>query len=125
MQSIRNAILWHVRARRPAETLLSANGNDMLKRLSNQIMCASTGATDQVMDRVIELVKKFDKVDAAKVTETADFQKDLSLDSLDRVELVMVFEEEFSVEIPDDKGDKLSCCADVAKYIVSGTEQKS
>lgn len=39
----------------------------MLKRLSNQIMCASTGATDQVMDRVMELVKKFDKVDAAKV----------------------------------------------------------
>lgn len=68
MQSIRNAILWHVRARRPVESSLGANGNNLLKRLSNQIMCASTGTnTDQVMDRVIGLVKKFDKVDAAKV----------------------------------------------------------
>jgi NADH dehydrogenase (ubiquinone) 1 alpha/beta subcomplex 1 len=54
-----------------------------------------------------------------QVTETADFQKDLSLDSLDRVELVMAFEQEFSIEIPDEKADKLTCCADVAKYIVS------
>lgn len=52
------------------------------------------------------------------MTETADFQKDLSLDSLDRVELVMAFEQEFSIEIPDDKADKLTCCADVAKYII-------
>lgn len=58
-----------------------------------------------------------------QVTETADFQKDLSLDSLDRVELVMAFEQEFSIEIPDEKADKLTCCADVAKYIVSGAEQ--
>lgn len=57
-----------------------------------------------------------------QVTETADFQRDLSLDSLDRVELVMAFEQEFSVEIPDDKADKLSCCADVAKYIISESQ---
>jgi NADH dehydrogenase (ubiquinone) 1 alpha/beta subcomplex 1 len=49
-----------------------------------------------------------------QVTETADFQKDLCLDSLDRVELVMAFEEEFSIEIPEEKADKLTCCADVA-----------
>lgn len=54
-----------------------------------------------------------------QVTETADFQKDLSLDSLDRVELVMAFEQEFSIEIPDEKADKLTCCADVVKYIQS------
>lgn len=53
------------------------------------------------------------------VTETADFQKDLSLDSLDRVEFVMAFEQEFSVEIPDEEADRLKCCADVAKYIMS------
>lgn len=57
-----------------------------------------------------------------QVTETADFQKDLSLDSLDRVELVMAFEQEFSIEIPDDKADKLTCCADVAKYIISESQ---
>ncbi|XWS15444.1 hypothetical protein CRYUN_Cryun34aG0001700 [Craigia yunnanensis] len=67
------------------------------------------------MRRVIGLVKKHDKIDASKVTETADFQKDLCLESLDRVGLLMVFEEEFSIEIPDEKADKLTCCADVAK----------
>lgn len=46
------------------------------------------------------------------------------MDSLDRVELVMAFEQEFSIEIPDEKADKLTCCADVAKYIASGGEQK-
>ena len=56
------------------------------------------------------------------MTETADFLKDLSLDSLDWVELVMAFEQEFSVEIPDDKADKLTCCADVAKYIISESQ---
>lgn len=62
---------------------------------------------------------------AGQVTETADFQKDLSLDSLDRVELVMAFEQEFSMEIPDEEADKLTCCADVAKYIASGAEKKT
>lgn len=60
-----------------------------------------------------------------QVTETADFQKDLSLDSLDRVELIMALEEEFSIEIPDEKADKLACCADIAKYIASGADQKN
>ncbi|KAL5059558.1 hypothetical protein RYX36_031162, partial [Vicia faba] len=52
-------------------------------------------------------------------TETTDFQKDLRLDSLDRVELIMTLEEEFSIEILDEKDDKLTCCKDVAKYIAS------
>lgn len=60
----------------------------------------------------------------SQVTEKADFQKDLSLDSLDRVELVMAFEEEFSVEIPDVEADKLKCCADVAEYVISRSNEK-
>ncbi|PIA58394.1 hypothetical protein AQUCO_00500367v1, partial [Aquilegia coerulea] len=60
------------------------------------------------------------------VTETADFRKDLSLDSLDRVELVMALEEEFAIEIPEEEADKLTCCADVAKYIaLSGDKGKT
>ncbi|KAL6009574.1 Protein kinase of the Mitotic Exit Network [Asimina triloba] len=54
----------------------------------------------------------------------ADFRKDLCLDSLDRVELVMAIEQEFNVEIPDEKADQLTCCADVVKYIVSEGNQK-
>ncbi|KVI11519.1 Acyl carrier protein-like protein [Cynara cardunculus var. scolymus] len=62
------------------------------------------------------------------VTESTDFQKDLSLDSLDRVELVMAFAQEFSIEIPDEQADKLKCCADVANYIkfnVKGSSSSS
>lgn len=36
----------------------------------------------------------------------------------------MAFEQEFSVEIPEEEADKLTCCADVAKYIVSGAQKK-
>lgn len=60
-----------------------------------------------------------------QVTETADFQKDLNLDSLDRVELVMVFEEEISIEIPEEKADKLTFCADIAKYMAEEKLLKS
>ncbi|GAV59844.1 PP-binding domain-containing protein [Cephalotus follicularis] len=123
MHCIRNSILRHVKVRVSTEQRLFTGCGNVLKRK----MCASTATTpaspDQIMDRVIGLVKKFHKIDAAKVTETADFQKDLSLDSLDRVELVMAFEAEFSIEIPDEKADKLTCCADIAKYIVSGSVQ--
>lgn len=124
MQSVRNSILSHMGLRGSAEQLLFAQRGNVFKQLRWQ-MCTSAGnSPDRIMDRVIELVKKFDKIDANKVTAAADFQKDLSLDSLDRVELVMAFEEEFSFEIPEEKADKLTCCADVAKYIVSGGEQK-
>ncbi|CAK7323327.1 unnamed protein product [Dovyalis caffra] len=125
MQSVRNSILSHMRLRCSAEQLSFAQRGNVLKQFRWK-MCTSAGTSpDQIMDRVIRLVKKFDKLDATKVTETADFQKDLCLDSLDRVELVMAFEEEFSIEIPEEKADKLTCCADVAKYIVSGGEQKN
>ncbi|KAJ1400360.1 Phosphopantetheine binding ACP domain [Sesbania bispinosa] len=118
MQSIKKSILSHVNLRRTTERWFFAKHENELLHL--RCWCSSAGAdTDLILDRVISLVKKYDKIDATKVTETADFQKDLSLDSLDRVELIMALEEEFSIEIPDEKADKLTCCADVAKYIVS------
>ena len=58
--------------------------------------------------RVLEVVKNMDKVDPSKVNaESCDFTKDLGLDSLDTVEVVMAFEEEFQLEIPDDEADKI------------------
>ncbi|XP_052201238.1 acyl carrier protein 3, mitochondrial isoform X2 [Diospyros lotus] len=111
------------------QTLLStdwrfAEDVNPLSRLGRRLCTFTHASQDQVMARVINLVKKFDSIDATKVTETADFQKDLCLDSLDRVELVMALEQEFSVEISDEKADKLTCCADVAEYIVSTADQK-
>ena len=55
--------------------------------------------------------------DPEKVTEKASFIDDLGADSLDNVELVMAFEEEFGVEIPDDAAEKISTVADAIKYI--------
>ncbi len=51
------------------------------------------------------------------MTPTAHFQKDLGLDSLDTVEVVMAFEEEFAIEIPDSEADKLMSAADAITYI--------
>lgn len=106
----------------PSRYLNGLNSLDIQLRPCSSFSGASN---DQIMVQVIRLVKKFDKIDSSKVTETADFQKDLSLDSLDRVELVMAFEEEFSVEIPDEEADKLKCCADIAKYIKGAADRKA
>ncbi|KAK7262071.1 hypothetical protein RJT34_29631 [Clitoria ternatea] len=123
MQSIKKSILSRVNLRRSTKRWFFAGHENTPVHL--RCWCSSTGASsDVILDRVVRLVKKYDKIDAAKVTETADFQKDLSLDSLDRVELIMALEEEFSIEIPDEKANKLTCCADVAKYIDSGTDEK-
>ena len=67
--------------------------------------------------RVKKIVVEHLGVEADKVTEDASFIDDLGADSLDIVELVMAFEEEFGVEIPDDAAEKISTVADAIKYI--------
>lgn len=126
MQSLKSSILRHFRVEASFRNWSFVTQNANLPGMySLRLLCIGVGKShDQVLDRVIGLVKKFDKTDAAKVTKTADFQKDLSLDSLDRVELVMAFEQEFSIEIPDEEADKFKCCADVARYILAGSEPK-
>ena len=56
-------------------------------------------------------------VDAEKVTPEASFVEDLGADSLDTVELVMAFEEEFGMEIPDEEAEKLRTVGDAIGYI--------
>ncbi|MEM7568298.1 MAG: acyl carrier protein [Pseudomonadota bacterium] len=56
-------------------------------------------------------------VDEAKVSDDASFIDDLGADSLDTVELVMAFEEEFGVEIPDDAAENIVTVRDAVKYI--------
>jgi acyl carrier protein len=56
-------------------------------------------------------------VDEAEVTDTASFVDDLGADSLDTVELVMAFEEAFSIEIPDEEAEKISTVKDAIEYI--------
>ena len=68
-------------------------------------------------DRVKKIVVEHLGVEADKVTEEASFIDDLGADSLDIVELVMAFEEEFGVEIPDDAAEKISTVKDAIDYI--------
>ena len=68
-------------------------------------------------DRVKKIVVEHLGVDAEKVTEEASFIDDLGADSLDIVELVMAFEEEFGVEIPDDAAEKIATVNDAIQYI--------
>jgi acyl carrier protein len=70
-----------------------------------------------IADRVKKIVIEHLGVDAAKVTDGASFIDDLGADSLDTVELVMAFEEEFSVEISDDAASKILTVKDAIDYI--------
>ena len=68
-------------------------------------------------ERVKKIVVEHLNVDADKVTEGASFIDDLGADSLDTVELVMAFEEEFGIEIPDDAAESIVTVGDAVKYI--------
>ena len=73
------------------------------------------------MSDVLERVKKMvvERLDdeEAKVTMNAHFIEDLGADSLDTVELVMAFEEEFDIEIPDDAAEHIQTVGDAVKFI--------
>tara|TARA_B110000914_G_scaffold205956_1_gene201517 strand:+ start:337 stop:567 length:231 start_codon:yes stop_codon:yes gene_type:complete len=58
-------------------------------------------------------------VDEAEVTPTANFTDDLGADSLDTVELIMEFEKEFDIQIPDDKAEKIATVGDAISFIES------
>ena len=62
-------------------------------------------------------------VEAEKVTPEASFVEDLGADSLDTVELVMAFEEEFGMEIPDEEAEKLQTVGDAIDYISKSQSQ--
>ena len=72
-----------------------------------------------VAERVKKIVVEHLGVDEAKVTEEASFVDDLGADSLDTVELVMAFEEEFGCEIPDDAAEKILTVKNAIEYINS------
>ncbi|XP_050282651.1 acyl carrier protein 1, mitochondrial isoform X2 [Quercus robur] len=119
--ALRAAILRHLRV--PVKTLtltgrksqpwgsygaslrfLSSHGDDHLSK-------------DEVIERVLSVIKSFPKVDPSQVTPDVHFQKDLGLDSLDNVEIVMALEEEFKLEIPDKEADKIDSCNLAIEYI--------
>ena len=68
-------------------------------------------------EKVSEIIVEQLGVEAGEVTPEASFIEDLGADSLDTVELVMAFEEEFDIEIPDEDAEKIVTVGDAIKYI--------
>ena len=67
--------------------------------------------------KLIDIIVEQLAVDLEKVVLTASFTEDLGADSLDLVELIMAFEEEFGVEIPDQDADKIKTVQDALNYL--------
>ena len=100
----------------PAETMLSARK----LRPARRHRAPSGGVAEpmsEIADKVKKIVVEHLGVEEAKVTPEASFIDDLGADSLDTVELVMAFEEAFSVEIPEDAAEKISTVKDAIEYI--------
>ena len=70
-----------------------------------------------IVDRVKKIVVEHLGVEEDKITENASFIDDLGADSLDTVELVMAFEEEFGIEIPDDAAETIQTFGDAVRFI--------
>ena len=73
-------------------------------------------------ERIKEIIVEQLGVDESQITSDASFIDDLGADSLDTVELVMAFEEEFDIEIPDEDAEKIRTVRDVISYLSQHTE---
>ncbi|MCI4385330.1 hypothetical protein PGIGA_G00049260 [Pangasianodon gigas] len=82
--------------------------------------CDSTPLTLQsIEERVMNVLKLYDKIKPETLQSSSHFMKDLGLDSLDQVEIIMAMEDEFGFEIPDAEAEKLLTPAEVVQYIAS------
>jgi acyl carrier protein len=78
-----------------------------------------------VANRVKEIIAEQLMVDPEEITEESTFVDDLGADSLDRVELIMEFEEEFGIEIPDEDAEKISTVGEAIAYIERRLAERS
>ncbi|XP_010524452.1 PREDICTED: acyl carrier protein 1, mitochondrial-like [Tarenaya hassleriana] len=117
--ALRTAILRHVRV--PVQNLALAGVKlQQIGLLDSGRLFSSHDdhiSKQEVVDRVLDVVKSYPKVDPVKVTPDVHFQKDLGLDSLDTVEIVMALEEEFKLEIPDKEAVRIDSCSLAIEYI--------
>src|ERR1700751_1015446 len=98
---------------RPSAPLAALKPHREAKEKARRRKAHMSGTADRVKKIVVEHLG----VEPDKVTEDASFIDDLGADSLDIVELVMAFEEEFGVEIPDDAAEKIATVHDAIDYI--------
>lgn len=100
-----------VRTRLPGPNYRVARSNSHFNRDAREKKMSD------VAERVKKIVVEHLGVEAEKVTENASFIDDLGADSLDTVELVMAFEEEFGCEIPDDAAEHILTVGDAVKFL--------
>ncbi|MBN3306825.1 ACPM protein, partial [Amia calva] len=72
---------------------------------------------DSIKERVLYVLKLYDKINPEKLSVSSHFMKDLGLDSLDQVEIIMAMEDEFGFEIPDVEAEKLMTPQEIVQYI--------
>lgn len=77
-----------------------------------------------IAERVKEIIVEKLMVDTEEVTEEASFVNDLGADSLDTVELIMEFEDEFGIEIPDEEAEKIETVGEAIAYIERKVQEK-
>ncbi|KAF8100819.1 hypothetical protein N665_0216s0019 [Sinapis alba] len=129
----RNALLRYLRVNvtpslRSSSSITSHRGIAplyvILRRCFSEEVRGSFLDKSEVTDRVVSVVKNFQKVEPSKVTPKAHLQNDLGLDSLDTVEVVMALEEEFGLEIPDNEADKIQSIDLAVEFIASHPQAK-
>ena len=77
---------------------------------------------DNIQDKVKDIIVEQLGVNPEQVTQEAKFIEDLGADSLDTVELVMAFEEEFGIDVPDEEAETLQSVGDVVRYVEDHAE---
>jgi len=88
-----------------------------LNKQTFRMMSGEASSAAELEQRILTVMKGYDKIDESKINLDAHFIKDLGMDSMDSVELVVAFEEEFRVLIPDDISDKIFTARDALKFI--------
>ncbi|XP_066339300.1 acyl carrier protein 1, mitochondrial-like isoform X2 [Miscanthus floridulus] len=114
--ALRPAILRRIRLSPSPSLALAAAGAGAPRPMSSHDAHLTR---EEVVDRVLDVLKSHPKVEPSKVTPEAHFEKDLGLDSLDTVEVVMAIEEEFKLEIPDMEADKIDSLRLAIEYVAN------
>ncbi|XP_014720220.2 acyl carrier protein, mitochondrial isoform X2 [Equus asinus] len=113
--------LWPAGARTrrgaPQPVSVLAQVPDGVTRLCRQYSDLPPLTLEGIKDRVLYVLKLYDKIDPEKLSVNSHFMKDLGLDSLDQVEIIMAMEDEFGFEIPDVDAEKLMCPQEIVDYI--------
>jgi acyl carrier protein len=95
-----------------------------LRSIDRVALKHEVGTMSDIGERVKKIVVEHLGVEPDKVTDGASFIDDLGADSLDTVELVMAFEEEFGIEIPDEDAEKITRVKEAVEYIESHAKTK-